>query len=209
MADHGTRTRYVTGCRCEPCRTAHRDYNRQWDRHQRRITYGLENYTEPYVDASEAIAHIEWLRSQGVGKRTIAKAAGIGITSIDEFTKGIRTRARQETIDRILAVGTHRIAGGSTIDARPAWALINDLLQLGVTKARIAKAIGAQTPALQINRQRIKPDTMRRIQHAWATISQELDPWHGTYRGYARHNCRCIRCRKAMRDYTAERRKAS
>lgn len=209
MADHGTRTRYVTGCRCEPCRTAHRDYNREWDRQKRRISYGLEERHEPYVDASEAITHLHWLSSQGVGKRTIAKASGIGLTSISEFINGTRTRARQQTIDRILAVGTHRIADGSTIDARPAWALINDLLELGVTKRRIAKAIGAKTPALQINRQRIKPETMRRIQQAWTTISQELDPWHGTYTGYARHNCRCIRCRKAMRDYTAERRAAS
>jgi len=209
MADHGTRTRYVVGCRCEPCRAAHRDYNRDWDRRHRRIQYGIEDRTEPYVDASEAIAHLHWLRSQGVGKRTIAKAAGVGLTSIDELTQGIRTRSRPDTIQRILAVGTHKIADGSTIDARPAWALINDLLELGVTKARIAQAIGAQTPALQINRHRIKPDTMRRIRQAWTAISQELDPWHGTYTGYAKHACRCIRCRKAMRDYTAERRAAT
>ena len=29
-AEHGTRTMYVKGCRCEPCRDANRVYQRQY-----------------------------------------------------------------------------------------------------------------------------------------------------------------------------------
>ena len=29
MAAHGTRSRYVTGCRCDPCKRACRDYTRK------------------------------------------------------------------------------------------------------------------------------------------------------------------------------------
>ena len=209
MSRCGTRTGYVTGCRCEPCRQAHREYNLHWDRHQRRVQYGLEERHTPYVDASEAIAHIHWLRSQGIGKRTIAKASGIGVTSITEFSNGTRTRARQETIDRILAVGTHRIKPGIRIDAAPTWELINDLLAFGFTKARIAKELGNKTPALQINRHRVNKSTADNMRQVWQRLVQETEPWHGTYTGYARHKCRCIRCRQAMRDYTNERRAAS
>lgn len=212
MRSHGTRAKYtIERCRCDRCRTAHREYNRQWDRRQRRASYGLEDHNPAYIDASEAIAHIHWLRSKGVGKRTIAKAAGIGITSIDEFTKGIRTKARLETIHRILAVGTHRAAGGAHIDADPAWRLIDDLLLLGFTKTAIAAALGstAKTPALQLDRHRITKTSLDKVQTIWTELVRQTEAWHGTYYGYARKNCRCIRCRKVMRDYTAERRAAS
>lgn len=212
MRNHGTRAKYVVErCRCEPCRSAHREYNRQWDRRQRRASYGLEDANPAYVDASEAIAHIRWLRSQGVGKRTIANAAGIGLTSVEEFTKGIRTKARRETIDRILAVGTHRAPGGARVDAAPAWRLVDDLLHLGFTKTTIAAALGskAKTPALQLKRHRITKANLEKVRTMWAELVRTTEPWHGTYYGYARKNCRCIRCRKVMRDYTAERRAAS
>ncbi len=30
MSDHGTRARYVKGCRCRPCKDANAEYTRAW-----------------------------------------------------------------------------------------------------------------------------------------------------------------------------------
>jgi len=30
VAEHGSRSKYVMGCRCEPCKKANRDYQRDW-----------------------------------------------------------------------------------------------------------------------------------------------------------------------------------
>lgn len=207
MRTHGTRAKYVVeACRCELCRAAQRAYQLEWNRHQRRVAYGIEDANPAYVDASEAVAHIKWLRSRGIGKRTIAKAAGIGLTSVDEFTKGIRTKARRETIDRILAVGTHRAPGGAYVDAAPAWRLIDDLLYLGFTKTRISYALGNKSHALQLGRDRISKRNLEKVRAVWAELVRESEPWHGTYAAYARKHCRCIRCREACRDYSRQRR---
>lgn len=207
MSRCGTRTGYVKGCRCELCRKEHRDYQRQYDRHWRRVAYGIEEHTPPYADNSEAREHILWLRSQGVGKRVVAKHAGLSISNLDKIVKGIRTRSRQDTIARILAVGTHKAPAGSSVDAAPTWKLIDDLLAFGFTKARIAIELGATTPALQIGKRRVTRSTAERIKQVWFKLCQETEPWHGIYYdGYSRHKCRCLRCKEACRLHAIDQR---
>lgn len=209
MTRCGTPTGYVNGCRCQACSTAHRDYNREWERRKRRVAYGIEQAYVPYVDCTEARQHLIWLQQQGIGKRTVSEVSGIAQSTIDKIRTGKRHRAKPDTITRILAVGTHRTQAGASIDAAPTWRYINDLLELGFTKTRIAHELGRTTPALQINRQRVRKSTADKIRNVWFKLCQETEPWHGTYYGYSRKKCRCLRCTESARINSAEQRARS
>lgn len=155
MRSHGTRACYVhgpatgqgAGCRCEPCRAANRAYV---DQVNRLTLYGA---WEPFVDPAEVIAHLHRLSRMGVGRRTIAQASGVGETAITKLRAGRTRKVRPETAERLLSVtGMHR-AGGALVEAGPTWDLINEMLGVGIPKARIAQALGRKTPALQLGRE--------------------------------------------------------
>lgn len=155
---HGSKARYVFGpnqddepgpCRCEPCRTAARVYER--DRKRR---------TEPaYVGADAARQHVRWLSEQGVGLKTIAKISGVAHGTLWKlvYGKGGRPskRIRRETHDRLLAVMPSDGAAGSKVPAGPTWAAIGQLIARGWTKTAIARAVGQKGAGLQVGRQEV------------------------------------------------------
>lgn len=104
----GTRTRYVAGCRCQPCTIANRNYAREWERHKRRMTYGIETHVEHLVDATEAREHLQWLSSKGVGSIRVRSVTKMSRSNIVLIRQGRRTKITQRTAQRILAVGLHR-----------------------------------------------------------------------------------------------------
>jgi hypothetical protein len=65
-----------------------------------------------------------------------------------------------------LAVGRHRAAGGTLVDAKPTWRLINDLLKHGCTRAQIARHINGNPDAraLQISKTKIRKSTAEAVQ---------------------------------------------
>lgn len=68
---HGTRVAYVVdGCGCPPCTEANRRYF-----HQNLLNHSSGRHA--YTDAGPVRAHIEFLQSRGMGRRSIAKAAGV------------------------------------------------------------------------------------------------------------------------------------
>lgn len=207
MREHGTRAKYVIEkCRCEPCTTANRLYARERDRHLRRVAYGIENPSTKYVDAGETRAHIDWLSSIGVGRRTIAQITGLRPKTIRDIRIGDTRRVLQSTANRILAIGRSAQPATTHIDAAPTWTLINDLLYLGFTKTRIAHELGAKTPALQINPTRVTLENARRVEAVYEQLLRETAPWHGDLAGYKKNNCRCLRCTAASREYMTLRR---
>jgi hypothetical protein len=104
----GTRSRYVAGCRCEPCVIANRTYSRNHDRHHRRVRWGIETHTNPLVDATEARNHLLWLQSRGIGLRRLHNVTGIARSTLNEIRSGRRNRITRPTANRIIAVGLHR-----------------------------------------------------------------------------------------------------
>lgn len=207
MADHGTRSRYVHGCRCDSCRLANRLYAREINRHHARVSYGLEEPRESIlIDATETRDHLAWLRTQGVGRRTISKVSGVGQTTIQEIISGRRREIHPRTADRLLAVNRTAQPPKTLIPAEPTVALLDDLIGLGFTQARIALELGNKNPALQINRKRVTLQTARKVEEVWERLIRETPAWHGTYTGYAQHLCRCLRCRPVGIAYQRERR---
>lgn len=198
----GTRSAYASGCRCEPCTVANRVYARQLRRHHARVSYGLEEHVEPYVDAADAKAHLEWLSAQGVGTRAVVAATGLNRTNLQRIRIGTRTRISRNTEQLILSVGTHRRRPRSVMDMKKANELIDDLLHIGYTKAAIARALGAQTPALQLSK-RITAERMNRLVEAHTLLVAKHHVHHGTLSGHREHHCRCIACRRWASDQQA------
>ena len=166
MRLHGTRAKYVAEkCRCEPCTDANRRYQRERDRHTRRVAYGIEAPRTAYIDATEARDHLRWLSSVGVGRTQVHLRTGIAISSIDKIRTGQRRKARPATIEAILAVGRSHVADGTLIDARTTWRKINDLKRAGYSQAWIARQLGstAVNPALQVGKRKVTAGTARKI----------------------------------------------
>lgn len=203
MRRHGTRAKYVQdGCRCQQCVEANRIYARNRERNRRRADIGIEDRRIAYMDCSEARDHLRWLSSVGVGKQTVHRVSGVALSSIYRIRNGELTKARETTINRILAVGTHLRPSSQPIDSTSTWQLLDDLVYLGFSKTTIARQAGYRTPAVQLKRgRRVKPSTALRYAAAYQQLTRQLPAWHGSYAGYAKRCCRCLRCSSAARDY--------
>lgn len=164
MSEHGTRTRYVRGCRCDDCRQANREYARRRDRHLRRVAYGIEERAERYVDATEARKHLEWLRSWGIGLRTVSQHTGIGRTALQQIVSGESRKVLATTADKVLGVLRDTRHGQVIVDASLTWRRIAWLQQRGWSKARIARELGYASPALQFDPERITYRLEQRVE---------------------------------------------
>lgn len=166
QAQHGTRSKYVAGCHCDQCVAANRAYARERERRLARIRYGIEQ--EPpsrFVDAAEARDHLRWLRSQGIGRRTVAARTGLMPGTIRDIATGETTVALPSTVNRILAVGRSATPPQTHVDSAPTLELIEDLVARGHTRARLATMLGYRSPALQFKPGRpVTERTRRRVE---------------------------------------------
>jgi hypothetical protein len=102
--------------------------------------------------------HLHWLLAEGVGLHQVAIVARVKRDTLRRILRvGKRpvTWCRRDVADRILAVGRDDVADGAVIDARATWELLDCMLRAGWPKARIARALGRRTPALQIRRDHV------------------------------------------------------
>lgn len=152
---HGTRARYVfgpigndwrNGCRCFDCSAAAVLYEK---RRQRARARG----EQAYIDASDAREHLQFLRANGIGRRTVATTTGLSQSAVAKIASGKVCRIRHDTADKILAVHTGKARPGSYVPADRTLAQIDDLVTtLGMTRTAIAQAPGYRTRALQIGK---------------------------------------------------------
>lgn len=204
---HGTRSRYVAGCRCADCRKAnlaayHARAERarymasllpnvetspvpqQWTapdgtRQTRMYKRGCPGMNgEPcatnshlrsdskagicfrcrdrlvwngIVSSKRARTHLSRLQKLGVGRRSIAAAADVGQTIIQEIKNGTATHIRAETERKLLAVTAEKArGGGNLVNAKPTRSRIIRLLNEGFTKKELARRLGYKAPALQL-----------------------------------------------------------
>ena len=125
--EHGTRLRYMAGCKCLRCRVANTEYEKQRARARKA---GDWNGIIPAVRARE---HVLELGRAGIGYKQVAKLAGVGKTIVAEIRAGTRSRIRARTERQILGVTDidANVAPKALVDARPTWALIEWLLREG------------------------------------------------------------------------------
>lgn len=145
---HGTRMRYLGGCKCMECRAANSRYsvardhavrNGEWD--------GL-------VPAMPARRHMRRLSRGGVGYKSIAAAASVSKSVAFKIFSGRRSAIRKSTERRILAVDREAVADAAVIDAKKTWTQIERLRQEGFTLSELARRLGYKNAAIQF-RERI------------------------------------------------------
>ncbi len=174
VREHGTNVKFVQDhCDCDQCREAHNRYERE-----RRAR------TEPaYVSATRARAHVTDLMYQGVGAKTIAKAAGISHGALSKLMYGDygrnmppSRRIRRSTEAKLLTVTPSARAGGARIDAGPTVWRVDEMVAAGVPKSAIAVAIGQKGPGLQLSRGQVSVRHARQIEDIHARwLSGDLE----------------------------------
>lgn len=146
---HGSRIRYMAGCRCIDCRRANTDYEKQ------RVIARKNGEWNGIVPAARARRHLSRLSRLGVGRRAVQAATDIAESILVMIRNGDRKNIRAQTERLILAVTPAAAGDRALIDAAPTWGLINELLAAGFTKTRLAAELGRKTHALQLNKHKV------------------------------------------------------
>jgi hypothetical protein len=155
---HGTRSRYVRGCRCDECRAANRRYSRE------RALAVSRGRWDGYRPREASQKHLEWLRTQGVGLRAVSAATDIPRTTLARIVKGAHPWVRGSTEQKILAVTPDVRGDWTLVDAGPTWERIAWLLEEGFTRGELARLLGSKTPALQLGRKKVRAATAARVE---------------------------------------------
>jgi hypothetical protein len=163
---HGTRLRYMAGCKCVPCRAANSNYETGRAKLRR---HGLWN---GLVDATPSRHHILALSRSGVGRRTIRQITGISHSVIVKIKNGKRKQIRALTEKAILAVTRFDRRGATNIPAGETWRQIRWLLSEGFTKTRIAKELGCKTSALQLKKDFVWVKSAKAVENLYLRYHQ-------------------------------------
>lgn len=143
---HGTRLRYKAGCKCLKCRMANSNYETTRARARKAGDWN------GIVDAGEARTHILKLGRRGVGYKQVARAAGVGKTTLLEVRTGRKRRIRARSARAILQVTKDMKAPHAYTAAHRLWRRIHALLEEGFTRSDLARLLGYRRCGLQFNR---------------------------------------------------------
>ncbi len=154
---HGTRLRYMAGCKCVPCRAANSSYEVERSAARKRGEWN------GIVSAKNARRHINELSKQGLGRRAIADASDVCTSTIQKIKAGRKKQIRAETEKRILDVSKEAIADGSLVCAKGTWQKIERLLNEGFTKKELAQRLGYKCQ-LQIGKVKVLASTKLKIE---------------------------------------------
>jgi len=155
---HGTRLRYMAGCKCMLCRAANSRYETE------RAAARKNGDWNGLVSAVKARRHLLKLSRAGVGRRSVADSTDCSITVIQEIKKGRKSKIRARTERKILAVPAKVVTEAGLVDAEETWIRINRLLGEGFTKSELAHRLGYKMGALQIATVFITARNERRVQ---------------------------------------------
>lgn len=154
---HGTRLRYMAGCKCLICRAANSNYETMRAARRR---VGLWNGLVP---ARRARRHMLALSRRGVGRRTVSLITRISETVLFNIRSGQQKHVRALNERAILSVSDSAVRGSTHVQARATWRKIDWLIDEGFSKAAIARMMGCKTPALQLRRDLITASSARKI----------------------------------------------
>lgn len=130
---HGTRSRYVGGCRCEPCRAVASDYAKRYHR---------KRFQSLKVSADVAREHILHLKRCGLGAPAIGHSADMSPATVLRIARGKQRRIYAVTERKVLSVTAEGIADGALVDPTVTRTLLRELLEEGWTRRELLAALG-------------------------------------------------------------------
>lgn len=163
----GTRAKYISGCRCLPCRAANSRYECE------RAAARKAGDWNGLVPAGRARAHLLKLSRRGVGRRAVQAACDVALTILQEVHSGRKTQIRRRTETRILAVTVDALSDGALIPAAHTHALIQRLLEEGFTRAELARRLGYRSPKLQLNTPKVTAKNAARVERFYRLVMLE------------------------------------
>ncbi|GAA1455199.1 hypothetical protein [Nocardiopsis tropica] len=169
---HGSRARYVAGCGCAPCTSAHSAYNAT---RKRQAAYGRP--TTDLIDAEAIRTHLRALVAAGMGARAIAAASGVGRRRIQELIKEPEGRVKPETAAALLAV-TVALPDHALVDAAGTHRRLQALVERGWAMARLAERL-SMTPANfsdLLRRDQVTAATARRVTALYDELWDQAPP---------------------------------
>lgn len=161
---HGTRLRYMAGCKCTPCRAANSRYETM------RSAARKKGNWNGIVPARKARKHILKLSRLGIGYKTVADIAGLAGSTVFKVRSGERKNLRAESERAILAIDEKALPDSALVSAKTTWIRINWLLNQGFTIKELAKRLGYKTPALQINKKTVTAKTALKVKQFYDRI---------------------------------------
>lgn len=181
LGKHGTRGRYVAGCRCAECREANRLY------YHKNIKDRIYGRNDPLVRATKTRNHLRKLQKAGIGRRTIHDISGVNENIIAGIRDGKRKKCRKSTQARILEVTEDAYGDAHLVDAEPTQKKLRELLDRGYTKIELARRLGskAQVPALQLlKRKLVTARNAMKVEKLYKRLTEEstnqLTGWGGS-----------------------------
>lgn len=165
---HGTRLRYLAGCKCVQCRAA----NSRYETH--RLRERAKGRGNGIVPAAPARAHVAALGAKGMGYKRVAAAARVAVSVVALISSGRKTHIRQQTERRILGV-RWQPALGARLDAGPTWVLLRELIAAGYPKVRLARWMGQRGPGLQVSRRQVSVRTALKVRALHRRLLAESD----------------------------------
>jgi hypothetical protein len=162
---HGTRLRYLAGCKCFECRRSNSDYERE------RAKARAAGDWNGFVSAGKARFHLMSLSRRGVGKRAVAAASDVALSVLTEIRTGRKQRIRARTERKILAVTPALASDRALVKPGRTAKLIERLVDEGYTKAELARRLGYSTPALQFRPDRMTARNVARVEALYARLT--------------------------------------
>lgn len=186
-------------CRCDECRAANARRAR-WRSRQK--AYG--SYDKGLADAAPVREHVLELRDFGMGYKTIAEKAGVGVTAVrvliygrEDYQNGAHGPRHGEQLqhvarwkaERLLALqpSIDHLGERVTVPAGPYVRMVRALVALGWSVSKIARAIGSDATNFRMlrayenagshkHRVKIRASTARKIVALYADWSNRRPP---------------------------------
>jgi hypothetical protein len=168
--EHGTRAKYVVDkCRCDECRRACADY-------QRELTARI---APAYVLAQPAREHVEHLMALGMGFKRVAEVAGVSASAVAALLYGKKVgdkhraptkRIRPETAAALLAVDFDP-NDGAMVDAAEMWRQVKELVAAGIPRTRIAERLGTHAGNLYPRGEKVTAARARTVGEMYAEFT--------------------------------------
>lgn len=165
--EHGTRLKYLSGCKCADCRQANSAYQCAREAAKKQGDWN------GVVPATKARKHMLKLSAQGIGRRAVQAVTDISGTILHDIRAGTKKNIRARTERKILAVTSDLASEGALISAAPTWHLIRQLLAKGYTKTQLAKMLICDAHALQISQKQVRVRTAEAISRLFKKLEAD------------------------------------